>query len=78
VGLPATLTGRNYCMTATVTDDAKLGFLSVEALKSLLREQPALRLQLLDILGDKMAQVDQLRTAMQNKETVPAPEVEVA
>lgn len=78
VGLPATLAGRNYCMTATVTDDAELGFLSVEALKALLREQPALCLQLLDILGAKMAQVDQLRKAMQNKESVPAPEVGLA
>jgi len=28
VGLPATVTGRNYSMTATVTEDAELGFWS--------------------------------------------------
>jgi CRP-like cAMP-binding protein len=31
VGLPSTLTRRNYCMTETVTEDAELGFWSPEA-----------------------------------------------
>ena len=31
VGLPSTLTQRNYCMTATVTEDAELGFWSLSA-----------------------------------------------
>ena len=69
IGLPATLTGRTYTMTATVTADAELGFLSVKELKSLLREQPALQLQLLDILSAKLAQVDQAKKAMLINET---------
>ena len=69
IGLPATLTGRTYTMTATVTADAELGFLSVKELQSLLREQPALQLQLLDILSAKLAQVDQAKKAMLIKET---------
>ena len=40
VGLPSTITGRPYCATATVTEDADLGFLSPERLESLLRERP--------------------------------------
>lgn len=61
VGLPASLTGRTYSMTATVTDDAELGFLSIEELKSLLKERPQLCRQLLDILGAKISQTYQIR-----------------
>jgi CRP-like cAMP-binding protein len=56
VGLPSTLTRRNYCMTATVTEDAELGFWSPEALDSLLHSHPDLCRQLLVILGEKMAE----------------------
>ena len=56
VGLPSTLTRRNYCMTATVTEDAELGFWSPEALDSLLHNRPDLCRQLLVILGEKMAE----------------------
>jgi CRP-like cAMP-binding protein len=55
VGLPATLTGRTYSMTATVTDDAELGFISSEELRMLLREYPQLCRQLLDILSAKLS-----------------------
>jgi len=40
VGLPATLAGTNYSLTATVTEDAELGFLPPELLVSLLRTRP--------------------------------------
>ncbi|MGA7770371.1 MAG: hypothetical protein WCA27_29580, partial [Candidatus Sulfotelmatobacter sp.] len=56
VGLPSTLTRRNYCMTATVTEDAELGFWRPEALDSLLQNHPDLCRQLLVILGEKMAE----------------------
>jgi CRP-like cAMP-binding protein len=56
VGLPSTLTRHNYCMTATVTEDAELGFWSPEALDSLLHNHPDLCRQLLVILGEKMAE----------------------
>lgn len=55
VGLPATITRRNYSMTATVTEDAQLGFLSLEKLDALLRERPELCHQLLVILGNRIA-----------------------
>lgn len=35
VGLPASLTGHTYSMTATVTDDAELGFISSQELRGL-------------------------------------------
>jgi CRP-like cAMP-binding protein len=56
LGLPSTLTRRNYCMTATVTEAAELGFWSLEALDSLLHNRPDLCQQLLTILGEKMAE----------------------
>src|SRR5580704_380254 len=64
VGLPATLTGRDYSMTATVTDDAELGFLTARAVESLLREQPDLCQQLLTILSAKIAHTEQLTKAL--------------
>lgn len=56
VGLPSTLTRQNYSMTATVTEDAELAFLSPEGLESLLREHPDLYHPLLVILGEKVAE----------------------
>lgn len=70
VGLHATLTGRNYSMTATVTSDAELGFLSTQALKSLLRQQPDLCQLLLTMLGAKVAQTEQVTKAVLRKERV--------
>jgi CRP-like cAMP-binding protein len=75
VGLPATITGRNYSMTATVTDDAELGFLSCKTVKSLLREQPEICQQLLRILSAKIADTDRV---MLRKRGVPETELGVA
>ncbi len=67
LGLPSTLTQRNYCMTATVTEDAELGFWSPEALDSLLHNRPDLCQQLLVILGEKMAENYELQEASLRK-----------
>ena len=77
VGLPASLSRTNYSMTATVTDDAELGFLSLEALVSLLRKHPELCRQLLTILGAKVAQSEQVTKALLRKERVPGLELGV-
>lgn len=60
VGLPATLTGRTYSMTATVTDNAELGFISSKDLRGILRQQPELCRQLLDILSAKITHTYQI------------------
>jgi CRP-like cAMP-binding protein len=70
VGLPSTLTRRNYCMTAIVTEDAELGFWSPEALDSLLHNHPDLCRQLLMILGEKMAENYALEEASLRKSKV--------
>lgn len=75
VGLPATLTRTNYSMTATVTEDAELGFLTSEDLVSLLREQPELRQQLLTILSAKVAHSEQVTKALRREDQLPRPEL---
>jgi len=78
VGLPATLTKRDYSMTANVTEDAELGFLANQALESLLRKQPELCQQLLTILSAKVAHTEQVTKAMLRKEKRPRLESGVA
>jgi CRP-like cAMP-binding protein len=71
VGLPATLSKSNYSMTATVTDDAELGFLTPEALVSLLRQQPEVRQQLVTVLSAKLTHSEQVAKALLRNEKPP-------
>lgn len=72
VGLPSTLTGNNYGMTATVTEDASLIFITPSALNSLLRTRPDLCRLLLAMLGKIIAdnQDQQRRSANGDQHTV--------
>jgi CRP-like cAMP-binding protein len=72
IGLPASLTRTNYSMTATVTDDAELGFLPLQALLLLLRKHPELCQQLLTILSAKVAHSEQETKALLRKERLPS------
>ncbi len=63
VGLPSTITHHSYNMTATVTEDAELGFWTPEALESLLRNQPDLCQPLLVMLGEKVADIHDIERA---------------
>jgi len=56
VGLPSTITRQDYSMTATVTEDAELGFVSPDGLEVLLREHTDLYHPLLVMLGEKVAE----------------------
>jgi CRP/FNR family transcriptional regulator, cyclic AMP receptor protein len=71
LGLPATLTRTHYNMTATVTEDAELGFLPPQELVSLLRQQPELRQHLLTMLSAKVAHSEQVTKALLRKEKLP-------
>lgn len=71
VGLPATLTGRAYRMTATVTQDAELSAWSRSALDILLRKRRDFCQQLLVILGEKMAESQALAKSLAYRETPP-------
>lgn len=58
-------------MTATVSDDAQLGFLNSEALVSLLREKPKVRQQLVSVLSTKVTHGEQIAKALLRDEKVP-------
>jgi CRP-like cAMP-binding protein len=64
VGLPATLTKRNYVMTATVTEDAELGFLSPQVLTSLIETNPELCQELLTLLSERVLEIQQVHKAL--------------
>jgi CRP-like cAMP-binding protein len=68
IGLPATLSKRTYSMTATVIEDAELGFLPPQVLESLMRDNADLCQELLTILNQRMLQIQQLQRALLHKE----------
>ncbi len=72
VGLPSSLTQHSYCMTATVTEDAELGFWSPDALDSLLRTNPELSQPLLAILAAKIAENHEVERALLARDKQPA------
>ena len=61
IGLPATLTKRTYSMTATVGQNAELGFWPSGALQLLLRHRPELCQQLLAVLGERISETSKWR-----------------
>jgi CRP-like cAMP-binding protein len=72
VGLPATLAGRNYSMTATVMEDAELGFLPSTVLNSLMQKNPALCQTLLTVLSERMLEIQQVQnTLLQRPKPIP-------
>ena len=78
VGLPATLSGGNYSMTATVIDDADLGFLTTDALLSFLRKNLELCYPLLTILSAKIDYINKVRKAVLCNQRLPRPQSRVA
>ena len=77
VGLPATLTGRKYSMTAVVTERAELGFIDRRTLDALLRQHPDYCHSLLEILGEKMTENQKIAKALFMREEQPAQESHV-
>ena len=71
VGLPSTLTRLNYSMTATVTEDAELGFWSPDPLDSLLLQRRDLCQPLLAILGAKIAENHEVERALLTRDRQP-------
>jgi CRP-like cAMP-binding protein len=77
VGLPATLARRPYSMTATVLQDAELGFLRPEALDALFRTHPELCQRMLIILGDKLAETQRAQKALLSRDLQPARQMNI-
>jgi len=76
VGLPATVTRRTYIKTATVTEDAELGFWSPEALDALLHTRPELCKELLAIMGERLADNHEMMKALLNGDKQPSEQVD--
>lgn len=68
LGLPATMSGAAYSLTATVCEDAELGFVPREAFLKLMGANAGLCLQVMDLLSQEISNI---RSAM-SLETVPA------
>jgi CRP-like cAMP-binding protein len=71
IGLPATVTGRNYAMTATVVEDAELGFWSRDKFHVLLLERPDLCQQLLEIMAERVSENTDMLKAMLKRDKQP-------
>jgi CRP-like cAMP-binding protein len=61
LGLPATVSGAAYSLTAEVTEDSELGFVPRQAVIVLLRESPFLCFQVMEMLSDEISGI---RSAM--------------
>lgn len=72
VGVPATLTRHNYAMTATVIEDAELGFLPPQVLDPLMKSNPEFCQELLKLLSERMLEIQQLHKALLQKENNPS------
>lgn len=68
VGLPATLCKRLHGMTATVTEDAELGFLPPDLLDSLMHENPDLSQAVLKLLSERMLEIQRVQEALLHKQ----------
>lgn len=75
IGLPATLIHGNHSMTATVIEDAELGFWPTKELDLLLQKRPDFCRALLAILGEEMEFNRKLVRALLSHDDLPAQEV---
>jgi CRP-like cAMP-binding protein len=57
IGLPATLSGKPYSLTATVIDDAEIAFVPHTAVVKSLKNNPPLCFQVMDILSCEIADI---------------------
>ena len=77
IGLPATLSGLNYSMSATVMEDAELGFWSREELDTLLGARPDLCQQLLAVVAARLAENQAMLKALLRGDKLPFPNSKV-
>jgi CRP-like cAMP-binding protein len=57
VGLPSTLSGGRYSLTAVTLEESELAFVDRQALIELIRGEPSLGLELMRALGDEVLQM---------------------
>jgi CRP-like cAMP-binding protein len=57
VGLPSTLSGGRYSLTAVTLEESELAFVDRHALVELIRSEPSLGLELMRALGEEVLQM---------------------
>ena len=57
VGLPATVSGNRYSLTAEVVEDAELGFISRDAVMDCLRSHPDLCFKVMAMLSGEICEI---------------------
>jgi CRP-like cAMP-binding protein len=57
VGLPATVSGNRYSLTAKVVEDAELGLISRESVMDCLRQHPDLCFKVMDMLSGEISEI---------------------
>jgi CRP-like cAMP-binding protein len=57
VGLPATVSGNPYSLTAKVVDDAELAFVARDAVLECLQDNPLLCFQVMDMLSGEISDI---------------------
>lgn len=72
VGLPATLSGAPYSVTAEVREDAELGFVSRQDFLALIASDTALCLQAMNLISQEIAGVRSAIGSRETRKAVPA------
>lgn len=57
IGLPATMAGAPYSLTAEVAEDAELAFVTRQAMMDCLRHHPDLCFQVMDLLSNEISAI---------------------
>jgi CRP-like cAMP-binding protein len=57
VGLPASVSGNPYSLTAKVVDDSELAFVPRDAVVACLKKNPIFCFQVMDILSEEIAEI---------------------
>ena len=73
VGLPATLSGGRYSLTALTLEESELAFVDRQAMIELVRSNPAIGLEIVHALGEEVVQMREI-LASTSLVTVPQPE----
>jgi CRP-like cAMP-binding protein len=57
IGLPATVSGNPYSLTATVVEDSELAFIPRDAVVACLKNNPLYCFQVMDVLSEEIADI---------------------
>lgn len=70
VGLPATLSGGRYSLTAVTREDSELAFVERETLLALAASNPSIGFEILHALGEEVVQMREVLASIQPEPTI--------